>query len=388
MDWGAAFLHHFWEMSIEASPFLLFGFAVAALLHAFIPPRMLLSFLGRGKVRPTLTAAAVGIPLPLCSCSVVPTALAIREKGASPGATLAFFISTPETGVDSIALTYGIMGPFGPILAVARPAAAGVSAITAGLALDAIAQNSSPDPSGLSEFTQFGGEKKSPAPSACCSTPSAPGANACCSETSAEQSAASLSDPSRHEPEGRDVMGLPRRLGHSFTQLFDEIAWLIALGLACSAIIAAALPEDLGLSGRLGNPLIEMGLAILIGLPMYVCATASTPLAAALIAKGLSPGAALVFLLVGPATNIGTIAIVRRMLGNLATVIYLASIIGVSVVFGLGVNWLCQDLTLDFSANPHDHSEGFLGMVSATFLWFLLIWRAGVEFGRKRRQKT
>lgn len=388
MDWGAAFLHHFWEMSIEASPYLLFGFAAATLLHVFLPPRMLLRFLGRGKVRPTLTAAAVGIPLPLCSCSVVPTALAIREKGASPGATLAFFISTPETGVDSIALTYGIMGPFGPILAAARPAAAGVSAIAAGLALDAITQDSPPDSPSPSEPSQCCGEKKNAATSDCSSAASITTPVACCSETIQERAKAPAAEPFRQNSEGRGVMELAKRLGHSFTQLFDEIAWLIALGLAFSAIIAAALPDDLGLSARMGSPLVEMGLAVLIGLPMYVCATASTPLAAVLIAKGLSPGAALVFLLVGPATNIGTIAIVRRMLGNQAVVIYLTSIIGVSVLFGLGVNWLCQDLTLDFSAKPHDHSEGILGVVSATFLWFLLIWRVWVEFGRKRRQKT
>ena len=136
MDYINGFFEHLWILSVDAAPYLLVGFGIAALLHLYLPTHLLLRLLGEGRFRPTLTAALIGIPLPLCSCSVVPTAVAVREKGASPGATLSFFISTPETGVDSILLTYGMMGPIGPVMAVARPLAAGLSALSAGIFLD------------------------------------------------------------------------------------------------------------------------------------------------------------------------------------------------------------------------------------------------------------
>jgi len=170
--------------------------------------------------------------------------------------------------------------------------------------------------------------------------------------------------------------------------LFDEVAWLIALGLLFSALIAALLPDDFGFTAMAGTPSVEMALAVLIGLPIYVCATASTPLAAVLMMKGLSPGAALVFLLVGPATNLGTIALVRKELGNQAVICYLVSIVFVSVLFGYGVNWACQDLALDFSAISHTHNESVWAGLGAIFLWFLLAWRSFGRHLKTRRQKT
>ena len=371
MEFLRTFLLHLWDISLEASPFLLLGFGIASLLHAYLPTELLLRLLGKGKIRPTVTAAFIGIPLPLCSCSVVPTALALRKKGASPGATLSFLISTPETGVDSIVLTYGIMGPFGMILAIARPLAAGVTSILAGVLLDRFGPEdltNSPEPPSSS--------------STCCSSKESDPIKDNRPEKTSEE--CSISSPLRLSQYSTHW----RRIQNSFFQLFDEVAYLIALGLLFSALVGALLPADLGILKGSGNDLIEMSLAIAIGLPMYICATASTPLAAVLISKGLSPGAGLVFLLVGPATNLGTIALVKKILGKWAVVVYLGSITLVSVLFGLGVNSVCQEQRLDISLFSHTDTPSRLALLFAVLLWFLLIWRSIPKWGSWMRQKT
>ncbi|MCA9414994.1 MAG: SO_0444 family Cu/Zn efflux transporter [Candidatus Omnitrophica bacterium] len=375
MDYINGFFEHLWILSVDAAPYLLVGFGIAALLHLYLPTHLLLRLLGEGRFRPTLTAALIGIPLPLCSCSVVPTAVAVREKGASPGATLSFFISTPETGVDSILLTYGMMGPIGPVMAVARPLAAGLSALSAGIFLDFFGGSLEKNPMRKGEM------EVDKTASACSSN------QPCCGQEASEGDCCSTPD-SRGAKDASKLRRFLTAFRDSFLMLFDEIAFLVAIGLIFSAFLASLLPDDLGLSGALGSPFVEMGLAILIGLPMYVCATASTPLAAVLIAKGLSPGAALVFLLVGPATNIGTIALVRKFLGNLAIMAYLVSIVAISVLFGLVVNALCQDVALDFSeiSPAFEGGPGVWGC--AIFLWILLIWRASGRFSFLGRQKT
>lgn len=297
-------LSAFWQISLEAAPFLVVGFTIAALLLRYVPARFIVRMLGTGKIRATATAAAVGIPLPLCSCSVIPTALALRKKGASKGATLAFLISTPETGVDSILITYGLLGP---ILAVVRPVAAAVSALGAGLALEVFSPSESPGP----QMQSAEGLPKPPNDAASC----------CHAETI-------------DLPEEK-----PRSLTQSFLMVFDDVASWLLIGLILSAIVAVSIPDDWMPSGFIDG-WGSYAAAIAIGIPMYVCASASTPLAAVLMAKGmLSAGSALVFLLVGPATNLGTIGIVGKILGKRAVVVYLSMIAGVALLFGLFLDW-------------------------------------------------
>ncbi len=351
------FFSELWEMSQEAAPFLCFGFLLGALLHRYVKPEWMMRLLGKGKIRATITAAAIGVPLPLCSCSVVPAALAIQKKGASRGATLAFLISTPETGADSILLTYGLLGP---LMAVARPLAALFSAITAGLLLES-----------LPEKTPVPEEQPKAAQSCCC-----------------HSKMTGLVLPIIKRPWSERVRKQIQGIGHSFLLLFDEVVVWLLIGLMLSSVISAALPEDL-LGSGLGSGWKGRLLAMVIGLPMYVCATASTPLAAALMEKGLSAGAALVFLLVGPATNIGTIGIVAKVLGKRGVFSYLIAIASIALLSGT----LVDQLELSwFSTNHihahHEHAGSIWRSMTAVLLWGLIMWRVCGGLWRKKESTS
>ena len=385
MEHGIQFFHQLWHISTEAAPYLLFGFAMAALLHRYVSTEMLIRLLGRGRFRPAVTAAVVGIPLPLCSCSVVPTALAIQKKGASRGATLAFFISTPETGVDSILLTYGLMGP---VMAVARPLAAGVSAVSAGWLLECLPYESSGEETEEDRIPLEDGESRQPIKGKCCGSDvnggdagnppvEKPESGSCCSApTESLASCCSAKASSTPAKPWNEI----RRLGNSFFTLFDEIAIWILIGLVLSALVAAFLPDEL-FASSLGQGATGMAMAVVIGLPLYVCATASAPFAAVMVAKGFSLGAALVFLLVGPATNLGTMVIVWRVLGRWALFSYLTMIVLVAVLFGWGIDFFFPGLGTEWVRGLHLHeSEGSTwAVLSAVVLWCALLWRIGKQ---------
>jgi HflK protein len=318
-----------WAVLKDASVFLLFGFLLAGMLAVLVPAPTMMRLFGTGRVKSVLWAAAVGAPLPLCSCGVLPAALALRREGATDGATISFLIATPETGVDSIAVSYALTDP---LLTVARPVAGVATAITAGIA------------------TNFLGSPRTAA------QPDA--AAAACDAHDHEHvhhhhaDGAALTpsgDPAaRTWPRSREAaIAAARRIGdYAFRELLDETGHWLALGILLSGIFAASLPGDL-IDRYLGGGLGTMLLMLLIGIPMYTCASASTPIAAALVMKGLSPGAALVFLLAGPATNIGSLVVLVRFLGPRLVAIYLAAISLVAVLAGLTVDWLYRALALD-----------------------------------------
>ena len=314
----AEFFVQFWTELVrvfrEASPYILFGFAIAACIQVLMPTGMIQKLFGGGRVRSILAASAVGIPLPLCSCSVLPTAITLRRRGANRGATVSFLVSTPETGVDSIALTFGLMDP---LMAFFRPFAALVSAIAAGLTTDL-----------------WGGrdEKVPPAEEAAACDHSEPSATSESGHThdALEEGAAR---------EARDAgLGWFARLRRGFVpawvSLFDETSHWMFVGLVISALISVLLPTEI-VTKYLSSGALPMLLMLVIGIPLYVCASASTPIAAALVLKGLSPGAALVFLLAGPAVNAGSLAILSRILGRRVIAVFLATIAVCSL--GLGV---------------------------------------------------
>ena len=289
------FLRELLAIFLDASPYILFGFAVAALLNVFLPVQTVQRLLGRGRVRPVFMASLLGIPLPLCSCAVLPTAIALRRRGATPGATASFLISTPESDVDAIVLTYGLMGP---LMAVYRPIAGFVTAIAAGFAADFWASNEVEPESGSHDAHD---------------------------KLSAEEARA------------RPALARRERLragfSGAFRELFDETSHWILAGLIISALISALLPASI-VTRYLSQGAVPLLLMLLIGIPLYICASASTPIAAALMLKGLSPGAALVFLLAGPATNIGSIGILSRAMGRRFVAIYVGSIAIFSLLFG------------------------------------------------------
>lgn len=297
----------------EGSFYILFGFVIAGLLHELVPDRLVAKHLGGENLRSVVVAALFGAPLPLCSCSVLPAAAGLRRQGASRAATVSFLISTPETGVDSIALTYGLLGP---VMAVIRPVVAVTTSIVAGLVSIGIRDDDTEDrdlEADLAGLDEHAHEDESCEDDTC--------------ESETQRTVA---------PQAGLGERLRRVLRYAFVTLLDDIAFWMLIGIVLSGVLSAALPDDfftrvIGWEGGL-LPLLVMAV---IGIPLYLCASASTPVAAALLAKGLSPGAALVFLLTGPAASAASIAVVGKMLGRRRLRAYLGSIAGVSITAGL-----------------------------------------------------
>jgi hypothetical protein len=342
-----------WRVLVESSPYVIFGFFVAGLLKAFVSDSFMARHLGKRSVGSVVKAAIIGVPLPLCSCGVLPAALGLRRQGASKGATAAFMISTPETGVDSMAVTYALIDP---IMTVVRPVAATITAICAGLLVNAFPGREAEVPSGPHPLSP--GSSADPREPVATSEPATPscGCHGCGS------SPVTLADRFRA---GMD---------YAFGEMIADIGkWLIA-GVIVAGAIAALIPED-ALVEYVGRGFLSYLVMLVVALPLYVCATASTPIAASLLLKGLSPGAALVFLLAGPATNGATITVMLKILGRRAASLYVASI----VVCSLGLAWLVDrlyiGLGLDIRAVVMQVDETlpeWVGVVSAVVILLLV----------------
>lgn len=292
-------MHQFLHLVNEMAPYLLLGFLLAGLMHAFIPGRFYAKYLAAGSFRSVVGAALLGIPLPLCSCGVIPTAMSLRKEGASRGAVVSFLIATPQTGVDSIIATYGLMGwPF----AVVRPIAALVTALFGG---------------GVAAVTeQKEAQVQAPAPLA---------------EGSARGLAARLR----------------AALSYGFVTMMQDIGRWLVLGLLVAALITVCVPAE-WFTAFDGNTWASMLLVLCIAIPMYVCATGSIPIAVALMLKGLTPGAALVLLMAGPACNLASILVVRKVLGLRTMGVYLASIIAGAITAGCIIDYLQFNGMVDF----------------------------------------
>jgi uncharacterized membrane protein YraQ (UPF0718 family) len=303
------------DLYLDAAPWLLLGVLTAGLIKGWMPQTGLKRWLGGRGLRPTVYAALIGAPLPICSCGVIPAAVALRRAGASRPATLSFMISTPETGVDSVALSYALLGPF---MALARPVAAVLSAVFTGL-LAGLAPPERPELA------------RQAIPSAACSTD----AGDCCDGTNTE------ADPPHPKWGARMADGLRFAI---FDILQDIGPWL-GLGILLAAAVVTLVPDEaLATWGR--GP-TAMAVMLVLGIPMYICATASTPLAASLILAGVSPGTVMVFLLAGPATNIAAVAVVCKEMGRATMVLYLLGICLSAVTAGLVTDALVAHLSVD-----------------------------------------
>ncbi|MDX9754844.1 MAG: SO_0444 family Cu/Zn efflux transporter [bacterium] len=360
--------HEIWMMLLMASPYLLLGFLAAGLIHALIPSDKIVKMVGQDNTRSVFLGSLCGIPLPLCSCAVLPTAAALREKGASRGATTSFLISTPETGIDSIALTYGVMDL---TMAILRPVAAFFTAFFAGIFVNWF---------GNDDKETFSSTKASPA-SGCCETKTAvaesccasqPAPTSCCGESKA-QPAQTTSCCSSAKPS--NASRIKEALGYGFGNLPDSLAYWLALGFVLSGILSAFLPDAI-FETWIGQGIPSLLLMLFISIPTYICASASTPIAAVLVAKGLSPGAAIVFLLAGPATNLSTIPVLIKLLGRKAMIIYLATIAGVSFLFGLAVNLIYSYSTLSpamgIASTEMEHHGWFQSLCAMAMLALLV----------------
>ena len=354
-------LHELVRILEESGGWLLLGFALAGAAKALIPMGFMRKHLGGTGMKGVLKGALVGVPLPVCSCAVIPLAASIRKHGASKGAAASFAIATPETGPDTIALTWGLIGP---VLAIVRPIGAFLAGVIAGTLINLTkAQDDSDELSpGAVKVSAY-----------CCDVHAIPrrGAIAHCS---------CVDDCAGNDcalDEVRQSTGVLARVTgavrYGFVELPMDIAlWLLA-GLLATAIIGALAPP-MWIEQHLGGGVVPMLLVLAAGLPMYVCASASTPVVAMLIAKGLSPGAALVFLLAGSATNLATMSWVIKDLGARALVIYLGSISAVSIALGVAIDalWPHAGAAAASLAADAGHDEGgwrlALGLIAATVL--------------------
>lgn len=303
-----------WKLLNEAAPYVLLGFFAAGVLKAFVSEEFVADHLGRSTFGSVVKASLFGIPLPLCSCGVIPAAAGLRKHGASRGASAAFLISTPETGIDSIAITWALLDP---IMTVMRPVAAFFTATLTGLFINLL-----PDEPPLAPVTVPVVDHSS------CS-------DSCCGHAPAE---------AEQGPVSRMRAGLQ----FAFGDLLGDIGKWLLIGILISGTIAFFVPEDF-FSRYLGSEILSLLAMLAIGIPLYICASASTPIAAALVLKGLSPGAALVFLLAGPATNAATLTVIGKFLGKRVTAIYLATIAVCSLVLGWMVNRLYSAMDLSIA---------------------------------------
>lgn len=342
--WLGAIASSSWEVYLAMAPYLLFGFLIAGFLGQWLSPAWLSRWLARDDLRSIGLASLVGAPLPLCSCSVVPVAASLRRAGASKGATSAFLVATPETGVDSVTVTYGLLDP---LMTVARPLASVLSAVLTGLGVAWLVRSGADDDvdAGL-ERSEAESEAES-----CCE-------DACDSDVA---------------PRSGGLLG--RVLRYAFVDLVDDLGGALLLGVLLSGVIGALVPESALTEGVLGG-VSGVFLMLLVGIPVYVCAAASTPIAAALVLKGLSPGAALVFLLAGPATNLATLSVMTRYLGRRAVVVHLAVLATVTVTLGLGLDALYGVLGIEASARLGEEPaelQRWLGLGCAALLAVLLL---------------
>jgi len=337
-------LYQTWSILKDASVFLLFGFLLAGILATFVPGRLFSKLLGTGKVKSVLWASALGAPLPLCSCGVLPTAVSLRKQGATPGATVAFLVATPETGVDSISLTYALMDP---VITVLRPVAAVITAICAGLAANFVGTRKRGD----GQAIPAGEPEPAPAPTEVAEHDHDHGHDHLHdhvhAQVHAHGQAAELPHESEEPKAGGRAAALRRAAGkvyrYGFNELLDDTSYWLVLGIVLSGVVAAALPASF-FEKYMGSGLVSMLVMLAIGIPIYTCASSSTPLAAALVMKGLNPGAALVFLLSGPATNLGSLVVLWKFLGARIIAVYLASIVTITLLAGYTLNWIYRVL--------------------------------------------
>ncbi len=311
----------------EMSPYLLLGFLFAGLLRVVFPKGMITKYMGKSNFRSVLNASLLGVPMPLCSCGVLPAGIGFYKNGASRGSTISFLISTPQTGVDSILATYALLGlPF----AIIRPIVALVTGVFGGVLGNR---------SGKDKIKERDAESEESGP--------------------AERSVKEV-------------------FRYGFVELLQDVTKWLVIGMLVAAFLSVLIPADF-FTERISSEYLAMGMMLLASVPLYICATGSIPIAAVLLLKGLSPGAALVLLMAGPATNIATMAVIGNTMGKRSLWIYLITIVGGAIFFGVIVNefiprdWITGAIPMQFHGEMHEHHTGWLKWVSSALLVLLIL---------------
>lgn len=321
------FLFDVWVLVNEMAPYLLLGFLLAGLMHEFVPGSMYQRFLSGSNTRSVLLSALFGIPLPLCSCGVIPTAMGLRRNGASQGATVSFLVSTPQTGIDSIIATFSLMGL---AFTFVRPMAALVTAVFAGVMVNMLGSKK--------EHCCCHHHEEHEEEHCCCGHHEEHDEGHCCCghhEEHEEGHCCCGYHEESHSFGGR----LKKALVYGFDEMMTDIGKWLVVGLLVAGVITALVPDSWFALFK-DNSLYSILFVLLFSLPMYLCATGSIPIAVALMMKGLTPGAALVLLMAGPASNAASILVINKVLGRRTLVVYLLSIVAGAVTFGLCIDYL------------------------------------------------
>ena len=371
---AASFFDFLWASFLLLAPMLLLGLFLSGLIHVFISRQAILRWLRDDSLKSVTMSSAIGVPVPLCSCSVVPVVAEMRNKGASRSSCMSFLITAPETGADSILVTNAF---FGPIVAIVRPVISFITAVVAGIFCIGLIKDDR-DAAKASDHDHC---------------------HDCDHDHDSHQPLIADRDDCYVSPaqlkvllvnwlkgssgdappadQNLDFKKLVKHvLRYGFIEIADDILFALLVGVALGGVLFLALPSDLmahEYARYLSYPVM-----VLIGIPLYICASASTPIAAALVAKGVSPGAALIFLMTGPATNTGTIAIIVSQFGSRFASIYVASVIAVTVVLGIAIDVLLLAAGLAISVNldaSHAPAIQLLQWGSAVVLIALIVWR-------------
>ena len=332
------FLREMWGLCLEMAPYLLLGMLVSGLISIFIDSSFIFKHIGQKNAGSVLKSTLFGIPLPLCSCGVIPVAATLRESGASKGATVSFLVSTPQTGVDSIFLTYGMLGP---MFALFRPLAALASGFFSGIVINNFDHDMHHH---LSE--------------------------------------------SDNDPKTKD--SLHKRIisgvKYGFLTLPADIVIPLTQGLVVAAAIAILIPPQFIAEHFSSSNLIQYTMMLAVSLPIYVCATASIPIAVVLMAKGITPGAAFIFLMAGPATNASSIAVIKNILGKRTLYHYLVLIAFTAISFGYILDNFLTVTLPDMSSHTHHHVMEDYGSIILSVIFLVILVNA--YFYRSKSEST
>ncbi|WP_075591378.1 SO_0444 family Cu/Zn efflux transporter [Labilibacter marinus] len=310
LDFIKEFAQELFQLLNAMSPYLLLGFFFAGVLKVWFPQHWIDRYMGKSNFKSVVNTALIGIPLPLCSCGVIPTGISFYKNGASKGSSVSFLISTPQTGVDSILVTYSLLGlPF----AIIRVLVALITGVIGGVVTNILAK-----------------DKKEPIETC---------TDSCCSNDNTVQD-----------------RSLQRVLKYGFNEFLMDIAKWLIIGILIAAVLSTIIPDEF-FTLYLQNEALSMFTVLIASVPLYLCATASVPIAAVLMMKGLSPGAALILLMAGPATNAATITIIKKVFGNKTLFSYLGSIIGGALVFGFLINHFLPAEWFQMTDASHLHHQ-------------------------------
>ena len=324
-DFAKKIIIDFWATVAEMSPYLLFGFLVAGILSVLISQRVVEKHLGGKGIWPLVKASLFGVPLPLCSCGVIPVSMSLHKHGASKASAISFLLSTPQTGADSIFVTLSLLGP---LFAVFRPVAAFITGIIGGSLINV-----------FDKEQEKKGQKPQERTEQCC--------------------------------RGNQNKKIVRGLKYGFVTLPRDIGRAMLVGLAIAAVISALIPDGY-FAEKLGTGIFAMVVMMFLGIPVYVCATASVPVAAALILKGLTPGAAIVFLMTGPATNAASFVTIWKTLGSRTAITYLFTVAGCALLSGILLDYIAAGLDFEVATRPATMLPSAIKYASAIVLITIL----------------